>query len=117
RFRWIERPDNVRVGRVSGVHGPQQRHGGELAALVDAHPERVLLGDVDFDPATALGNDAATMQLALARFGLHHEIDAGRTMQLADNHTLGAVDDEFAAADHDRHIAEIDLLFDRLLLV
>src|SRR5262249_2974807 len=35
----------------------------------------------------------------------------------ADDDALGAVDDELAAADHDRHVAEIDLFFDGLLFV
>ena len=38
-------------------------------------------------------------------------------MQLADDDALGSVDDEFAAADHDRHVAEVDLFFDRLLFL
>ena len=41
-----------------------------------------------------------------------HEIDAGRTVQLADDDAFGAVDDELAAADHDRHVAEIDFFLD-----
>ena len=45
------------------------------------------------------------------------KVDAGRAVQLADDDALGAVDDELAAADHDRHVAEVDLLLDRLLLV
>ena len=40
-----------------------------------------------------------------------------RAVQLADDDALGAVDDELAAADHDRHVAEVDLFFDRLFLV
>ena len=37
----------------------------------------------------------------------------GRAVELADDDALGAVDDELAAADHDRHVAEVDLLLDR----
>ena len=105
------------VGRVRRVHGAQQRHGRELARLVDADAERVLLGDVDLDPAAALGDDAAGVQLAVAGLGLDDEVDAGRAVELADDDALGAVDDELAAADHDRHVAEVDLFLDRLLLV
>ena len=43
------------------------------------------------------------------------EIDAGRAVQLADHDPLGTVDDELAAAEHDRNVAEVDLLLDRLL--
>ena len=94
------------------VHRPQQRHGRELAGLVDADAERVLLGDVDLDPAAALGDDAAGVQLLVARLDLDDEVDAGRAVELADDDALGAVDDELAAADHDRHVAEVDLFLD-----
>jgi hypothetical protein len=36
-------------------------------------------------------------------------------VQLADDDALGAVDDELAAAQHDRHVAEVDFFLDRLL--
>src|SRR5262249_51988758 len=98
------------------VHGAQERHGGELAGLVDADAEGVLLGDVDLDPAAALGDDAAGVELALA-LGLDGEVHAGGAVQLADDDALGAVDDELAAADHDRHVAEVDLFLDRLGLL
>ena len=88
-----------------------------LPRLVDADAERVLLGDVDLDPAAALGDDAAAVQLAVAGLGLDDEIDAGRAVQLADDDALGAVDDELAAADHDRHVAQVDFFLDGLLLV
>ena len=57
------------------------------------------------------------VQFAVAGLGLDDEIDAGRAVQLADDDALGAVDDELAAADHDRHVAEIDFFLDRLVLV
>ena len=117
--RGVDRSTRIRSASVAvlRVHGPQQRHGRELAGLVDADAERVLLGDVDLDPAAALGDDAAAVQLAVAGLDLDDEIDAGRAVQLADDDALGAVDDELAAADHDRHVAEVDFFLDRLLLV
>ncbi len=99
------------------VHRPQQRHDRELAALVDADREAFLAGDVQLDPAAALGNDAATVQAALAgAFDFADEVDAGAAVQLADHDALGAVDDELAAAEHDRHVAQVDFFLDRLLL-
>ena len=112
----VEGAQDRLVLAVGRVHGPQQSHRAELAGLVDADAEGVLLGDVDLDPAAALGDDAAGVQLALAGLGLDDEIDAGGAVQLADDDALGAVDDELAAADHDRHVAEVDLLLDRLVL-
>src|SRR5207237_9708166 len=75
------------------------------------------VGDVDLDPAAALGDDAAGVEPALAGLGLDDVIDAGGAVQLGDDDALGAVDDELAAADHDGHVAEVDLLLDGLLLV
>ena len=49
-------------------------------------------------------------------FHLADEVDAGAAVQLADHHPLGAVDDELAAAEHDRHVAQVDFFLDRLLL-
>ena len=39
------------------------------------------------------------------------EQDAWRTVHLADDHPLGAVDDERAVLRHERHIAHVDVLF------
>src|SRR5205823_5459855 len=105
------------VTGIGGAHGAEERHRRELPALVDADAERLLLRDVDLNPAAPLRDDAAAVQLALTGFRFHDEIHARRAVELADDHALGAVDDEFAAADHDRHVAEVDLFFDRLLLV
>ena len=45
------------------------------------------------------------------------EVDARAAVQLADHDALGAVDDELAAAEHDRQVAQVDFFLDRLLLV
>src|SRR5262249_19503284 len=111
----VERLDDVEVGRVRRVHGAQERHRAELAGLVDADAERLLLGDVDLDPAAALGDDAAGVQLALAALGLDDEVDAGGAVQLADDDALRAVDDELAPPHHDRHVAHVYLPLTPLL--
>src|SRR5262249_17903313 len=113
----VEGAQDVAVAGVGRVHGPQERHGRELPGLVDADAERILFGDVDLDPAAALGDDAAGVEFAVAALHLHHEIDAGGAMQLTDHDALGAVDDELPAADHDGHVAEVDLFLDRFFLV
>ncbi len=46
----------------------------------------------------------------------HDEIDARTAVELVDHDALGAVDDELAAAEHDGHVAQVDLFLDRLLL-
>jgi len=112
----VEGPQDVGVLAVLGVHGPQQHHRRELAALVDADGETFLSGHVEFDPTAALGDDAAAVQAPLAAFHLDHEIDAGAAVQLADHHALRPVDDELPPAQHDGQVAEVHLLLDRLLL-
>ena len=115
--RFVERAEDVGIQAELRVHRPQQRHHRKLAALVDADGDAVLLGRVDFDPASALGNHAAAEQPALARFHFGDEIDTGAAMQLAHHDAFGAVDDELAAAEHDRQVAEVDFFLDRLLFV
>ena len=78
-------------------------------------PERVLLGDLKLDPASALGDDPAGVQLLVARLDIDDEVDARAPVELADDDALGAVDDELAAADHDRHVAEVDRFLERRL--
>ena len=36
----------------------------------------------------------------------------GRAVELADDHALGTVDDELAAADHDGHVTQVDRFFE-----
>src|SRR5262249_20120694 len=99
------------------AHGTEQRHGGKLTALINTHTQGVLLGDVNLYPTAPFGDDAATVELALTGLGVHHEVHARRAVELANHDAFGAVDDELAAADHDRHVAQVSLLFDRLFLV
>ena len=113
--RLVEDADQVGVQAVLRRHGPQQGHGRELAALVDADADRLFFGRVELDPTAALGNDAAAIAAAVAGFEFADEVDAGAAVQLADDDALGTVDDELAAAEHDRHVAQVDFLFDRLL--
>ena len=113
RVGLVESMEDRLVGRVLRAHGAKQSHRRELARLVDPDPQGFLLGDLQLDPASALGDDAAGVQLLVARLDLDHEIDARRAVELADDHALGAVDDELAAADHDRHVAQVDRFLER----
>src|SRR5690606_14331609 len=112
----VEQPDQGGVEAVLRVHRPQQGHGRELAALVDPDAEGVLLAGVQFNPATALRNDTAAEDAAVAGFHFAVEVDTRAAVQLADHDAFGTVDDELTAAEHDRHIAEKHFFFDRLFL-
>ncbi len=111
-FCLIEGGEDRVVRRVLRAHGPQQGHGGELPGLIDPDSQRFFLGDLELDPATPFGNDPAGVQLLVIGLDLDHEIDARRAVKLADHHALGAIDDELAAADHDRHVAQVDRFFE-----
>ena len=115
---FVERRQQIGIGRVPRIHRSQQGRGSKLAALVDTDRQRVFLGHVDFDPRTTLGNHTATWKLAVrGRVLLENKVDAGATVQLRDDNTLGTIDDELAPAHHDWQIAEIHLFFDRLFAV
>ena len=98
------------------VEGAEERDRAELAALVDADAERLLLRDVELHPGAALRDDPARVQGAVRGRGVDQEVDAGRAVELAHDDALGAVDHELAAAQHDRDLAEVDLLLDGLRL-
>ena len=104
------------------AEGAQQREDAEAALAGDAGAggdvTAGLLLDVELHPLAAVGVDRALDELvlgevaeavALARLEDH----AGAADELADDDTLGAVDDERALLRHDREVAhEHRLLFD-----
>ena len=101
--------------QADGLEQDRHRH---LAAAVDAEVQDVLRVELEVQPRAAVRNDArAEQQLAAAvRLALVVlEEHAGAAVQLADDDTLGAVDDEGAVVGHERHFAHVDLLFLDLL--
>ena len=106
--RGVEALQNVFAG--TQAEGAQENRAQEFAFAVDADIEHVLLVVLELYPGTAVGNDLAKEVGAIVR---SFEEDAGRTVQLADDHALGAVDDERTVLRHQRNIAEkYFLLFD-----
>src|SRR5690606_38608361 len=91
----------------------QQRCHRDLAATVYTRVNNVLRIELDIEPGPAIGDDtrgeqelAGRVRLALVMV----EKDARRTVHLADDDALGAVDDERAVHRHERHVAHIDVL-------
>ena len=107
-FDFVKSLKDGLVARILRAHRTQQGHRRELARLVDPNAQSVFLGDLELDPTAALGDDPAGMQFLVARLDLDDEIDAGGAVELADDDSLGTVDDELAAADHDGHITQVD---------
>src|ERR1035437_214982 len=104
----VERAQNLFV-RLQ-TQGAQENRAVELALAVDAHVQDVLVVVLELDPASAIRNDLAKV-VALRLHLL--EKHARRAVQLADDHALGAVDDERAVIRHQRNLTEEHfLLFD-----
>ena len=117
RLDRVELLDDRFGGRVFLVERAKERRRGNLAALVDANGQCVFLGDRAFDPRTALGDDTAAVKRTVAFLHFDQEVHAGRAVKLVHDHALGAVDDELAAADHDRDFTEVDGIFHHLVFV
>ena len=101
--------------RIGLVEGAEEGRRGELRRLVDAHRQDVLLGHLQLDPRATLGNDAGRVERPVTEAGDDREVDAGGTVELADDAALSTVHDELAAAHHDRDLAEVDLLLGNLV--
>ncbi len=98
---------------VVAERAQQLRH-RQLAPTVDAREQRVLRVEFEVEPRAAIGNDARGVQQlarAVRLAAVVIEEHARRTMQLRDDHALGAVDDEGAGVGHERQFAHVDFLF------
>ena len=88
----------------------QESRGEEFPFPVDPDVQDVFLIEFKFDPGSAVGNDFC-QDKGPSCIGFKEH--AGRPMQLADDHALGAVDDKRSVFGHERDVAEVDfLLFD-----
>ncbi|SPK70720.1 conserved protein of unknown function [Cupriavidus taiwanensis] len=90
----------------------QDRH-RHLAAAVDAEVQDVLRIEFEVQPRTAVGDDACREQQLARAVGLALvvlEEHARRAVQLRDDDTLGAVDDERTRGSHERNLAHVDFL-------
>src|SRR4051812_3738761 len=101
----VERSEDVLIR--TQAEGTQENGAQELALAIDADIQSVLLVVFKFDPGTAIRNDLAQEISAIV---CALEEDAGRTVQLADDDTFSAVDDERAVLRHERDVAEEDFL-------
>ncbi len=102
----VERSQNVFAG--TQAKGAQENRSQELSLAVDADVEHVLLVVFEFDPRSAVRNDLAEEVGAIVRSLEEH---ARRTVQLADDDTFRAINNEGAVLRHQRNIAEENFLF------
>ena len=91
----------------------EQRRHRQLALAVDADVDDVLGVELEVEPRAAIGDDAGGEEIFARGVGLAAvmvEEHARRAVHLADDHALGAVDDERAVLRHQRHVAHVDVL-------
>ena len=119
---WLDRPVQLLVANHQPVHGveraqnvfaraqaqrAEENRSQKLALTIDAHVEHVLLIVFKFHPGSAVRNDLAEeIGAVVCRLKEH----ARRAVQLADDHTLGAIDNKCAVGGHQWHVTEKDLL-------
>src|SRR5580700_4711809 len=101
----IERPQNVLI-RFHSQRAKENR-AQELALAVDANVQNILGVVFKLNPGSAVRNNFP-QEIAAVVGGL--EENSGRTVQLADDHALGPIDDECAVLGHQRNIAEENFL-------
>ena len=89
-FGGVELFDDLFGRAVFLIQRTDERGGRDLRRLVDPHRQRVLLGDRAFDPRTALRDDPAAVQRAIAFLHFDQEVDTRRPVQLVDDHALGS---------------------------
>ena len=97
----IERLQNVFAGTQS--KSAQENRTQEFALAIDAHVENVLLVIFKLNPRSAVGNDLA-QEIGAVRGRL--EENAGRAVQLADDYSFCAVNNEGAVLRHQWNVAE-----------
>ena len=111
-LRRVEKADDVLVGRIT--HGAQKGGGQKFAAALAAvhvNVKQIVRVELHLHPRSAVGNDAETVEdFAVGMHG-RLETNAGRTVQLADDDPLGAVDDEGTLRGHERELAHVDFFF------
>src|SRR5437762_948252 len=99
-----EEAEDQRVGPVP--KSAQQCGGGEFLLLVDVHVHDVMDVDGELDPRAAERDDARRDQALAVRVRRLLEHYARRAVQLADDHALGAVDDEGSERGEERKLTE-----------
>ncbi len=106
----VEGVEDFLAGHAERV---EQRGHRQLALAVDADVDDVLGVELEVEPAAAVGDDPRGEQELAAGVGLAAivvEQHARRAVHLADDHALGAVDDEGAVHRHERHVAHVHVL-------
>ncbi len=106
----IELGDNLLTG-IEPDRSQEERAKNPLAAVDLGVDQVLLLINLKLQPGSAVWNDFGRADALLVG-----EDDAGTAMDLADNDTLGTIDDEGTAVGHKRNIAKEDFLLTNLAI-
>ena len=96
------------------IHRTQEAGRDDLGALVDLDLQNVVGGLLDLNPRTAFGDDAARIRTATRSPGFRRKVYARRALNLRNDRTFGTVDDEFATANTNWEIADVDVFFEHV---
>ena len=109
----VEQLDDGAVGLES--HRLEKHRDRYLPPAIDVHVHDVVHVDREFDPRSAVRNDAGVEEALAVRMEVVVEDDARRTVELAHDHPLGAVDDERPHVGDQGNLAEVHLALDDVL--
>ena len=93
------------------AEGTDQDGDRNLSCPVNTDIEDIIGICLVLEPCTSVRNDCAGVQLLTDLIMRDIIIDAGGTNELADNDSLGAIDDKGAGISHQRKITHEDLMF------
>ena len=104
--------DDVAVRRIA--EHAQEGGGEELAAAaaaVEIDVEQVVGVELHFEPGTTVRDDAERVEQLAIEVLRGFEADTRRAVELGNDDTLGAIDDEGAAAGHHGQFTHVNALF------
>src|SRR4029434_6024757 len=80
-------------------------------AAIEIDVKQVAGVELNLDPRAAIRNDAEAVEHLAVEMDARLESDTRRTMQLRNDHALGAVDHKCARRRHERNFSHVNLLF------
>lgn len=100
---------------VRGVADGAEERGGEefpaAAAAVEVDVEQVVGVELHFQPGAAVWNDAEAVETFAIEVEGFLEADAWGAVELGDDDSFGAINDEGAAFGHERKLTHVDAFF------
>ena len=114
----VEKFDDFLVGAVAESAEKSGREEFPAAfAAIEIDVKQIAGIELHFDPGTAIRNNPETVENFAVEMDARFEGDSGRTMQLADDHALRAVDHERSLRRHERDFAHVNFFFLRPLFL